>query len=168
MQRERLDALPVTTADGTSIRLGEVTRARFDLGPSMVRRENVERIAMLTANVSGADLAGTVEEAQRRLDRGLSLPAGYRISYGGQFEQAASSVRNLAVLSAGNPGRFSRWMRLSEADHAVIPEWPEGRPSHYRPLEFFRYFSRSESVERMSVASRSSAVCSVSMDFQNS
>lgn len=99
MHREQLEALPVTTAQGTTIRLGEVARARFDLGPSMVRRENVERIAMLTANVSGADLAGTVEEAQRRLDRGLSLPAGYRITYGGQFEQAASSVRNLAWLS---------------------------------------------------------------------
>ena len=64
-----------------------------------MRRENVERIAMLTANVSGADLAGTVEEAQQRIDRGLTLPPGYRVTYGGQFEQAASSVRNLAVLS---------------------------------------------------------------------
>ena len=99
MHREQLEALPVTTAPGTTIRLGEVARARFDLGPSLVRRENVERIAMLTANVSGADLAGTVEEAQRRLDRGLVLSPGYRITYGGQFEQAASSVRNLAALS---------------------------------------------------------------------
>ncbi len=97
--REQLESLPVTTPGGDVIRLGEVARVRFDLGPSMVRRENVERIAMLTANVSGADLAGTVEEAQRRLDRGMTLPPGYRITYGGQFEQAISSVRNLAMLS---------------------------------------------------------------------
>ncbi len=99
MNRGQLEALPVTTPAGKVIRLGEVARVRFDLGPSMVRRENVERIAMLTANVSGADLAGTVEEAQRRLNRGLTLPAGYRVTYGGQFEQAISSVRNLAALS---------------------------------------------------------------------
>jgi CzcA family heavy metal efflux pump len=98
-RRDQLDALPVTTPSGHTIRLGEVARVRFDLGPSLVRRENVERVAMLTANVSGADLAGTVEEVQRRLDRGLTLPAGYRVTYGGQFEQAISSVRNLAGLS---------------------------------------------------------------------
>jgi Cu/Ag efflux pump CusA len=99
VSRQHLEALPVTTPSGHTVRLGEVARVRFDLGPSLVRRENVERIAMLTANVSGADLAGTVEEAQRRLNRELSLPTGYRISYGGQFEQAASSVRALALLS---------------------------------------------------------------------
>ena len=44
-----------------------LARVRFDLGPSMVRRENVERIAMLTANVSGADLAGTDRVAADRM-----------------------------------------------------------------------------------------------------
>ena len=97
--RQHLEALPVTTPSGAILRLGEVARVRFDLGPSLVRRENVERIAMLTANVSGADLAGTVEEARRQNDRSVSLPPGYRISYGGQFEQAVSSVRILALLS---------------------------------------------------------------------
>jgi Cu/Ag efflux pump CusA len=99
VSRQQLEGLPVTTPSGHVVRLGEVARVRFDLGPSLVRRENVERIAMLTANVAGADLAGTVEEAQRRVDRGISLPAGYRISYGGQFEQAVSSTRALAFLS---------------------------------------------------------------------
>ena len=98
-QRDQLEALPVTTAAGQTIRLSEVAKVHFDLGPSLVRRENVERVAMLTANVSGADLTGTVEEAQRRIDQGLTLPPGYRVTYGGQFEQAISSVRNLAGLS---------------------------------------------------------------------
>ncbi len=43
---------------------------RFDLGPSMIRRENVQRVAMLTANVAGADLAGTVERARAAVDAG--------------------------------------------------------------------------------------------------
>jgi Cu/Ag efflux pump CusA len=59
--REELEALPVPTPSGRTVRLGDVARPRFDLGPGLVRRENVERVAMITANVTGADLAGTVE-----------------------------------------------------------------------------------------------------------
>jgi Cu/Ag efflux pump CusA len=97
--REELSDLPIVTPSGHVIRLDDVANVRFDLGPSMVRRENVQRVAMLTANVEGADLAGTVEEAGRRLDASLNLPAGYFVSLGGQFEEAVKSVRNLAMLS---------------------------------------------------------------------
>ncbi|MCC7142855.1 MAG: efflux RND transporter permease subunit, partial [Candidatus Eisenbacteria bacterium] len=94
-----LEALPVALDQGRLIRLGEVARVRFDLGPSMVRRENVQRVAMLTANIAGSDLVGTVERVRATLATGLSLPTGYRIEYGGQFEEAASGTRNLLVLS---------------------------------------------------------------------
>lgn len=97
--REELAALPVPTPSGGMVRLGDVARPRFDLGPGMVRRENVERVAMITANISGADLTGTVEQVERALNAGIELPPGYRIAYGGQFEEAARSLRNLAVLS---------------------------------------------------------------------
>ncbi len=97
--REHLGSLPVTTPAGRVIPLGEVARIRFDLGPSIIRRENVQRVAVLTANIKGGDLAGTVEEAARRIDAGLVLPPGYRIAYGGQFEEAASSIRNLVLIS---------------------------------------------------------------------
>jgi len=97
--RSQIESLPVTAPNGRIIPLAEVARIRFDLGPSLIRRENVQRMAMLTANVAGADLAGTVEEAARRLDAQVALPTGYRIVYGGQFEEAASSVRNLALVS---------------------------------------------------------------------
>jgi CzcA family heavy metal efflux pump len=97
--RDQIESLPVTTPGGRVLPLAEVARIRFDLGPSLIRRENVQRMAMLTANVAGADLSGAVEEAARRLDAQVALPTGYRIVYGGQFEEAASSVRNLALAS---------------------------------------------------------------------
>ncbi len=97
--REELAALPVPTPAGHTVPLGEVARVRFDLGPGLVRRENVERVAVVTANVAGANLTGTVERVQRAMAAGLELPAGYRIAYGGQFEEAARSLRNLALLS---------------------------------------------------------------------
>ena len=99
-QRDRMEALPVTTRDGRRIRLGDVARIRFDLGPGLIRRESVERVAMITANVTGTDLTGTVERARQALS-GLALPEGYRIVFGGQFEEAARSLRNLAFLGAG-------------------------------------------------------------------
>ena len=96
--RDQLASLPITTENGI-IALGEVASVQFDLGPSMIRREDVQRVAMLTANIAGADLAGTVQEAARRVDTELDLPAGYRIAYGGQFEEAATSARNLSALT---------------------------------------------------------------------
>jgi CzcA family heavy metal efflux pump len=97
--RDRLESLPVTTPSGGVIRLGDVARVRFDLGPGLIRRENVQRLAMVTANITGADLQGPVENARRSIDASLRLPEGYRIEFGGQFEEAGRSLRNIALLS---------------------------------------------------------------------
>jgi Cu/Ag efflux pump CusA len=74
-------------------------RVRQDLGPSIVRREDVRRVAVLTANIAGRDLTGTVEAARAALDEQLELPSGYRLVFGGQFESAARSLTVIAVLS---------------------------------------------------------------------
>ncbi|MEO1368681.1 MAG: efflux RND transporter permease subunit [Acidobacteriota bacterium] len=95
---ERLASLPVTTRDGDLVDLGSVAEVRRSLGPSMIRRENVQRLAMVTANVAGADLAGTVERAQAAVDAEIALPAGYLVTFGGQFEEAARSLRPLSIL----------------------------------------------------------------------
>ncbi len=95
---ERLAALPVSTPDGHLVRLGAVADLRRALGPSLIRRENVQRVAMLTANVAGKDLAGVVERARRAVDAGIELPRGYVVTFGGQFEEAARSVRTMALL----------------------------------------------------------------------
>jgi CzcA family heavy metal efflux pump len=100
-RREEIAALPVTTEAGALLRLGDVARVRFDLGPGLVRRENVQRLAMLTANVAGGDLTGVVEAARRAVSEKLTLPEGYQITFGGQFEEAARSIQNLGLLSVG-------------------------------------------------------------------
>jgi CzcA family heavy metal efflux pump len=96
--REQLEALPVTTAEGNLVRLGELARVRFDLGPSLVRREDVQRLAVLTANIEGADIMGVVQRVDAALSEGLDLPTGYRLALGGQFEEGARSLRNLTLL----------------------------------------------------------------------
>jgi CzcA family heavy metal efflux pump len=98
-RRDQMDALPVTTPAGSTIRLGDVARLRFDLGPGLVRRENVQRVAMLTANISSSDLSGTVEAARQAIAEKLALPEGYQVAFGGQFEEASRSLQNLGLLS---------------------------------------------------------------------
>jgi CzcA family heavy metal efflux pump len=97
--RDQLARLPVPTPSGTLLTLADVAAVRFDLGPSLVRREDVQRVAMLTANVAGADLAGVVDRARAAVDAAVELPTGYLVTFGGQFEEASRSVRNLALVS---------------------------------------------------------------------
>jgi Cu/Ag efflux pump CusA len=98
-RRERLGDLPVTTPAGDVLRLAQVANVRFDLGPSLIRREDVQRVAMLTANIASADLGGAVERVREAV-AAIDLPTGYFVTFGGQFEEAARSIRNLAVLGA--------------------------------------------------------------------
>lgn len=97
--RDLLPEIPVIAHGGRVYRLGDVADVRFDLGPSMIRREDVQRLGMVTANVSGADLAGTVEAAMAAVDRAVTLPPGVRVTFGGQFEEGARSARNILWLS---------------------------------------------------------------------
>ncbi|MDX1385001.1 MAG: efflux RND transporter permease subunit, partial [Thermoanaerobaculia bacterium] len=96
---ERLAALPVSTPAGDLVRLGAVADVRRELGPSLIRRENVQRVAMITANVAGADLAGTVDRARAAVDAEVDLPRGYLVTFGGQFEEASRSVQRLGLLA---------------------------------------------------------------------
>ncbi len=95
-----LDALPVSLHSGELVRLDAVARTTRNLGPSMIRRENVQRAAMLTANVEGTDLTGTVQRAQAAVDAELDLPPGYFVTFGGQFEEAERGARTLALMTA--------------------------------------------------------------------
>ena len=97
--REELEMMPILARGGQVIRLGNVARVRQDLGPSIVRRESVRRVAVLAANIAGRDLTGTVEAARTALDEGLDLPAGYQLVFGGPFETASRSLAVIAALS---------------------------------------------------------------------
>jgi CzcA family heavy metal efflux pump len=114
---EHIGALPVTTPSGEQVRLDEVARLRFELGPSMVRRESVERVAMLSANLEGADLAGGVARVRRALDAALPLPAGYRLTLGGQFEEAERGLRTLLLLSVVLLAAIGGLLYVALGDH---------------------------------------------------
>lgn len=70
-------------------------------GPNLVNRENVSRRIVISANVDGKDLRGTVEKIKHSVAENVELPAGYFIEYSGQFESEANASRTLLFTSLG-------------------------------------------------------------------
>ena len=91
------DAL-IDTYDGGKVPLGLVADVVSVGGPNTISRENVQRKLVVSANVSGRDAIGVVEDIQKTIDSQITLPEGYRIEYGGQFESAKSATRTLILV----------------------------------------------------------------------
>ncbi len=91
------DAL-IDTYDGGKVPLGVVSDVVSVGGPNTISRENVQRKLVVSANVSGRDAIGVVEEIQNTVDKQIHLPEGYRIEYGGQFESAKAATRTLILV----------------------------------------------------------------------
>lgn len=70
-------------------------------GPNTVNRENVKRRIVISANVEERDLRSTVNEIQEEVAERISLPEGYYLQYGGQFESEAAATNTLAWASLG-------------------------------------------------------------------
>ena len=80
------------------IPLGEVVTFEVLKGPNQISRENSKRRVVVTANVRERDLGSFVKEAQNLVEENVSLPSGYWISWGGQFEHLISAAKRLWVV----------------------------------------------------------------------
>ena len=86
-------------ADGRKVPLHYVAEVLPLSGPNTISRENVQRKIVVSANVAGRDLKGVVNDIQKTVDEQISLPEGYHIEYGGQFESEAAASRTLFLTS---------------------------------------------------------------------
>lgn len=84
--------------NGSKVPLAEVAEIVSVGGPNNISRENVQRKLVVSANVSGRDAMGVVDDIKKILDEEITLPEGYRIEYGGQFETAKSATRTLILV----------------------------------------------------------------------
>lgn len=89
----------IDTEDGKKIPLEQVAEIVSVTGPSSISRENVQRKIVISANVAGRDLRSVVENIQANIANKITLPEGYRIEYGGQFESEAKASRTLMFAS---------------------------------------------------------------------
>lgn len=97
----RFADLPLRTPDGTVARVSDMARVERMQGPVKLDHENGSRYALVQAFVSGRDLVGYVDDAKATVDREITLPAGYRMVWGGQFEnQQRASARLMLVIPA--------------------------------------------------------------------
>lgn len=95
---EALGALLVQTPEGTNVPLSQLTTMATEEGPAEVSRENGQRRITVEANVRGRDLGSFVDEAQGRVEREVTLTPGYRVEWGGTFENLESGRQRLMVV----------------------------------------------------------------------
>lgn len=91
-------AMRITTQDGSTVPLTSVAKLERAAGPVKIDREMGSRYSVVIANVGGRDLVGFVEEAKALVTAKLPLPTGYRISWGGQFENQQRAAARLTVV----------------------------------------------------------------------
>jgi Cu/Ag efflux pump CusA len=97
----RLADLPIDTANAGPVPIRLLADVRRERGPNMILRENVQRRIVVSSNVAGRDLGSVVEDMQAAIARRVSMPQGYRVEYGGQFESQQSASRRLMILGVG-------------------------------------------------------------------
>lgn len=90
-------SLYVTLPSGNQIPLEQIADVQYEDGPMQIARDEGKRRIVVGFNVRGRDVASVVEEIERKLNAELTLPAGYYITYGGQFENLADASRRLAM-----------------------------------------------------------------------
>lgn len=91
-------AMRITAKDGSTIPLSSIARLERAQGPVKIDREMGSRFSVVVANVQGRDLVGFVEQAKTLITQQLPLPTGYRISWGGQFENQQRAAARLAIV----------------------------------------------------------------------
>ena len=112
----------IDTKDGGKIPLEEIADIVSTGGPNLITRENVQRKLVVSANVSGRDVGGVVDDIQKTIEEKITLPEGYRIEYGGQFESArnASRILTIATLFALLVIFFLLYQEFKDASLATV------------------------------------------------
>lgn len=80
------------------VELGSVADMVVVTGPNQISREDGKRRVVVTANVRDRDLGSFIEDSQRLISEKVKLPAGYWITWGGEFEQLISASRRLKIV----------------------------------------------------------------------
>jgi len=96
---ERLRDLPVVTPSGAHVPLGSLAEVRIVDGPGMIRSENARRTGFVFIDIAGRDLGGYVQEARAAVAEQVILPAGYSITWSGQYEYIERMQERLKIVA---------------------------------------------------------------------
>jgi cobalt-zinc-cadmium resistance protein CzcA len=95
---EAVGRILLRTPAGGSVTLSQVAALRTVEGPEVIDHEGGQRYVVVQANVRGRDLGGLAAEVARVIDEQVTLPPGYYIDYGGQFENQQRATRRLLLI----------------------------------------------------------------------
>ena len=112
----------VPTTGGSVIPLSQVAEVRQVTGPIQINREKNQRRWIVQGNVRGRDLGGVVADIQQRIAEKVTLPPGYTIEYGGQFENQQRAMKRLSIIVPIVIGLVlvMLWMSFGSVRHALI------------------------------------------------
>jgi Cu(I)/Ag(I) efflux system membrane protein CusA/SilA len=95
---ERLRTLPFVTGKGASLLLQDVARITVEDGPPMLRSENARLSGWVYVDVRGRDLGSVVRDMQAVVAKEVAMPAGYALSWSGQFEYLERAAQRMKVV----------------------------------------------------------------------
>ncbi|MBY6197766.1 efflux RND transporter permease subunit [Vibrio hangzhouensis] len=94
----KLQNLPLVTPNGARIALADVADIRYEDGPPMIKTENARPNGWVFVDIANRDLGSYVAEAQRVVAEQLALPAGYSLTWSGQYEYMERAKERLSVV----------------------------------------------------------------------
>ncbi|GAA0794267.1 efflux RND transporter permease subunit [Cupriavidus gilardii] len=95
---EQLRSLPIVTDKGLQITLADVARIQVVQGPPMLRSENARLSGWIYVDIRGRDLRSAVQDMQAAVAKAVPMPAGYSLSWSGQFEYLERATAKLKVV----------------------------------------------------------------------
>jgi cobalt-zinc-cadmium resistance protein CzcA len=97
--QEAVASLLVSAPGGERVPLGQLARIEEVQGPADLSHENASRLVIIEGNVRGRDMGSFVQDVQALFEDGtVTLPAGYRVDFGGQFENLERGTRRLMLV----------------------------------------------------------------------
>lgn len=95
---EAIGNLLVSNAEGMRVPLAQIADVKLVEGPPAIMRESAQRRVVIQANVRDRDMGGFVAEAQQAVAERVQLPAGYFVTWGGQFENQQRAQKTLSIV----------------------------------------------------------------------
>ncbi len=93
-----MQTLLMATSNGAYVPLSEVASFRTVGGMMNIARENGRRVLAIGVFIRGRDMGGVVADMQGRVSRGVNLPAGYEVTWSGEFENQERAMARLALI----------------------------------------------------------------------
>lgn len=100
-KRNSLDAianLMITAKSGINVPLGQLAEVKMIEGPVQISRQDGVRRIGIEMNIIGRDIGGFVAEAKQKIKEKVTLPSGYYLTWGGQFENQERAMKKLMII----------------------------------------------------------------------